>query len=551
MAQLKSGLTSDNAAVQRAAAEALGRIGDPGAVPDLLTAAAAPVDRFLEHSIIYALIEINTPAVTATSGLQVASSHARRAALIALDQMDAGTLTPDQIVPLLNSADAELKQTAWWIAGGHPEWGRSLAAYFTAHLAAPATSGEARRDLHLKLAQFGADPAIQQLLAAALEAAASKEDQLAALQTMAAVGQTRLKQLPDAWAAALLGTLQSDDDDVVQQALPVVRAVAASDTAAPRLNQALLGLARDQRRSIDTRLDALAAVRHGQAAVAQPGTANRALEQDVFELLRSSLAPAQPARVRSAAAGVIEKASLDPAQLAALVPALETAGPLELPRLVRAYGHGGDQAAGLALLAALRQAKSRSSVRADLLRPVLASYPEPVRKEGEALLSAPALDSTDKVRRLEALLRTIQGGDVARGQLVFNGPRAACVSCHAIGYMGGTIGPDLTRIGQVRSERDLLEAIVFPSASFARGYEPITVRTRSGEVRGGVLRSESPEEIVLGTAQGEESRIARRDIAEIQPGAVSLMPEGFDQQLTSDELSDLLAFLKATRSGAD
>ncbi len=541
VAQLRLALTSENAAVQRAAAEALGRIGDPRAVPDLLTAAAAPVDRFLEHSLIYALIEINTPAATETSGLQAASPHARRAALIALDQMDAGTLKPDQIVPLLDSADAELKQTAWWIAGGHPEWGGSLAGYFAQHLAARDASGEARQDLHLKLVQFGADPAIQQLLAGALEAAASKEDQLVALRTMAAVGRARLKQLPDAWTAALLGTLQSGDDDVVAQALPVVRAVAASDAAAPRLNQALLALARDRARSIETRLDALAAVRHGKAAV----------DQDVFELLRSSLAPAQPARVRSASAGVLEKAGLDPARLAALAPALETAGPLELPRLVRAYASGDDETAGLALMAALRRAKSRSSVRAELLRPVLATYPETVREEGEALLAAPALDSADKVRRLEALMRTVQGGDVARGQSVFNGSRAACSSCHAIGYMGGTIGPDLTRIGQVRSERDLLEAIVFPSASFARGYEPVTVKTRAGEVRGGVLRSESPEEIVLVTAQGEETRIARRDLAEMQPGTVSLMPEGFDQQLTRQELSDLLAFLEATRSGAD
>jgi hypothetical protein len=36
----------------------------------------------------------------------------------------------------------------------------------------------------------------------------------------------------------------------------------------------------------------------------------------------------------------------------------------------------------------------------------------------------------------------------------------------------------------------------------------------------------------------------------MQPGAVSLMPAGFADQLTLQELADLLAFLKNTRWGA-
>ena len=44
-------------------------------------------------------------------------------------------------------------------------------------------------------------------------------------------------------------------------------------------------------------------------------------------------------------------------------------------------------------------------------------------------------------------------------------------------YLGGHVGPDLTNIGQARTERDLLESIVYPSASFVRSYEPIIVVT--------------------------------------------------------------------------
>ena len=68
----------------------------------------------LEHSITYALIEINDPASTA-AGLQAATSRARRTALIALDQMDDGALDPGSVVSLLDSTDPVLKETAWWI----------------------------------------------------------------------------------------------------------------------------------------------------------------------------------------------------------------------------------------------------------------------------------------------------------------------------------------------------------------------------------------------------------------------------------------------------
>ena len=147
------------------------------------------------------------------------------------------------------------------------------------------------------------------------------------------------------------------------------------------------------------------------------------------------------------------------------------------------------------------------------------------------------------------MLAGVRGGDHVRGQMLFNSPKAACNACHAIGYKGGRIGPDLTAIGQIRSERDLLEAIVFPNASFARGFEPVVVTTTTGEAVTGVLKSEG-DVIVLGLVDGQERRIPRADVADMQPGAISLMPAGFAEQLSRQELADLLAFLKGTRWGA-
>ena len=250
-------------------------------------------------------------------------------------------------------------------------------------------------------------------------------------------------------------------------------------------------MARDRARPAEVRVDALSARPAGSA-----------LDPDLFDLLRTSLEPARPAALRTAAAAVLQKARLDRSQLLALARSLDTAGPLELARLIPAFENSGDEEVGLAMIAGLDRSKARSTVRGEILRPTLAKYPEPVQRAGEALLASINVDAAKQATHLDELLKAVQSGDVARGQAVFNSPKAACLSCHAIGYIGGRVGPDLTRVGQVRSERDLLEAVVFPNASFARGFEPVVVRTRTGQLHGGVVRSDTPAEIVLAAVSG-------------------------------------------------
>jgi putative heme-binding domain-containing protein len=131
--------------------------------------------------------------------------------------------------------------------------------------------------------------------------------------------------------------------------------------------------------------------------------------------------------------------------------------------------------------------------------------------------------------------------------LVFNSPKAQCIACHKMGYVGGTVGPDLTRIGGIRSERDLLEAIVFPSASFVRSYEPVRVVTTDDRTFNGILKKDGPDELIVIVAADREERIPRAEVASVSPSAVSLMPSGLDQQLSPQDLADLIAFLKASQ----
>ena len=220
---------------------------------------------------------------------------------------------------------------------------------------------------------------------------------------------------------------------------------------------------------------------------------------------------------------------------------------MEISRLLDAFTQSADDKVGKALLAGLAATPARSSLRPEMVKPHLKKYSPAVQKEAQKLYTLLDVNAEKQRARLEELLSGLKGGDIRRGQAVFNSSKNACVACHTIGYLGGKVGPDLTRIGQIRTERDLLEAIVFPSSSFVRGYEPVLIRTKAGNSYNGVIRQDSAAEIVLATGVNQEVRISRSDIEDMRPSQVSVMPSGLDQQLSPRDLADLVAFLKACR----
>lgn len=141
---------------------------------------------------------------------------------------------------------------------------------------------------------------------------------------------------------------------------------------------------------------------------------------------------------------------------------------------------------------------------------------------------------------LEPLL---QGGDENRGQQVFLG-KASCSACHRVGKTGGVIGPDLTRVGAIRSGRDLIESLAMPSATFAQGYEPLRVELNSGDTLNGMRARQLDEAFVLRDASGAETRLRSEEIKRVERSDVSIMPDGLLNGLTREEIRDLLAYLQ-------
>jgi putative heme-binding domain-containing protein len=282
------------------------------------------------------------------------------------------------------------------------------------------------------------------------------------------------------------------------------------------------------------------------ALAAAPSNVGK-VEPAVFERVLASLAPEQPTEEKLDAAEALAHLTLGKPELLQICRVIERAGPLEVERLLPLFAKGKDDDVGLALVAALAANSARDNLRGDQLKPITETYGESTKESLAKLLAEINKDSAQQHAELESLLARLKPGDIRRGQAIFHSSKAACFACHAIGYVGGRTGPDLSSIGKVRSDRDLLEAVVFPNASLVRSYESVTIVTTDGLSHNGLVRTETADEIVLATGPNQEVRVARSQIDEQQPSKVSIMPAGLDKQLTVEELADLLAFLKSRK----
>jgi len=528
-------LRTDSPAVARASAEALGRIGDSAKAVEALLQASDTSDLALRHSATFALLEIGDVPATRL-GLDSPSPMIRRAALMTLDQLEGGKLGPEVVITGFTSPSTDLKEAAWWIAGRHPEWGGPVAGFLGSRLDSetspnPIDAGE----LESRLGSMARLEPVRALIGAKIDPKNPRKTGV----MLRAMARSGLKEMPIDWLDPVARSLEATDPASLRQAIATFRAlpVRGSTPASDRIGSSLRKVARDGRFPADLRLSALSALPSGLTSV----------EPDEFALILGQLRPDRPAGERTLAADVVARASLSPSQRLDLAGVLGSAGPLELPRLLDAFDKAEGKEIGLKVVEALRRSPARSTLRVETLKPRLARFGEEVSRAAEVLYREIEAENADRLGHLESLLGSLKGGDIRRGQGIFNGPKAACVTCHAIGYVGGKLGPDLSKIGQVRSERDLLESIVYPSASFVRSYEPVSVALKDGRVVSGLLKKDGPDEIIVAVAADRDERLARDQVDEVAPGTVSVMPAGLDRQLSTGELADLIAFLKACR----
>jgi quinoprotein glucose dehydrogenase len=139
------------------------------------------------------------------------------------------------------------------------------------------------------------------------------------------------------------------------------------------------------------------------------------------------------------------------------------------------------------------------------------------------------------------------GGDAEAGKRIFfEKPEAQCVRCHRVNGQGGDVGPDLSHVGSQKDRRYLLESVVVPNQQIAQGFDSVTVVLQDGDVQAGVLKSETPDEIVLNSADNGAVKIKKTDI-KTRKAALSPMPEGMAKILSKEDLRNLVEFLSSRK----
>lgn len=520
-------LTDKNPGIRRQAATALGRIGKPDATAPLLSAQAETADRFLEHAITNALFHTADPDQL-TSAIDKGAPSGKRAALYALQQVHPDALRRESLPALLKIDDAPLRETVLWVLGNHPNWSGDIVGYLKQWLSAPDLPAEQLSAVRNSLLAFSTNPKIQQLVVDTLADSDAPLDRRAVL--LETIGLFPAGELPQAWTQQLASALRDASSELRSNAIATIRTRSLTD-----FDEILIQLSGDSSQPNDLRLGAL--------AVCAPRLPE--LTDDLFRFLSNNLSADTPPLLRVSAAESLAKAKLSDPQRFRLLDHIAAADPLTFSPLLNAFTTTENEELGKRLAATLldAQAEDAEPLTGDRLNRLFAGYPSAVQEAARPLYDLAEAATAAQIKRMEDLLPLAAGGNARRGQVIFNSEAAACISCHRVGEDGGRIGPDLTKVGSVRSGRDLLESIVFPSASFAQGYEPYLIEDQDGFVYEGVITRQTSDTLTLRSAANAEVRLDRKSIAEITPATVSIMPQGLEKALTPQQLQDLLAYL--------
>ena len=109
--------------------------------------------------------------------------------------------------------------------------------------------------------------------------------------------------------------------------------------------------------------------------------------------------------------------------------------------------------------------------------------------------------------------------------------------------MGQSTGPDLTGLGKRFSKRETLESIIDPNRVISDRYRSLLVATSDGQQILGMKIDESTTEVSLLLPDGKVAKLQKSEIEETKTVVKSTMPADLLQNLSTDQIADLIAYL--------
>ena len=195
-----------------------------------------------------------------------------------------------------------------------------------------------------------------------------------------------------------------------------------------------------------------------------------------------------------------------------------------------------------ALIASLEVNKLRiSELSLDQKQALLQTGNKKITDKAKVLLArGGGLPNADRQKVIEEFMfATTQSGDANLGKIVY---KNQCSKCHQHQGEGVKIGPDMTGMA-AHPKKELLIHILDPNRDVEGNFRQYVVSTKAGKILTGMLASETKSSIELIDTEAKKQTVLREDIDEIKASDRSLMPEGFEKQLSKPDLVNLLEFL--------
>lgn len=523
-------LTSADPRVRFYAAEALGQLKHQAAVEPLINMLKSNNDEdlYIRHAGVLALTRIGNPEpVVALAGNP--SKALRTAAVLVLRR-----LSDERVALFLKDQDEYIVTEA----------ARAINDDLSIPEALPALAAI------LQDTQFTGEPLLRRAINAALRVGGGKElDMLFAFsqrpgiseamkaEALAALGTWANPSVLDRVDGRLRGPIERDPAMVRAKVEPAVPELLKTDNKETLIAVAGL-LANLGIPSGNDQLATLYAKSKDQNVKIAALTALNTLKYEKMEaLLRTAMADQDPG-VRTAALALLDNATVTKENLPALVKGIFTRGTVrEQQQLLMALNNLDPEKTVPVLEDLFRKYKARQ------LSPDLSlELKEAIDSSGSADLQTKMAELKADDSPLVKYADALYGGSRREGWNIFNNnPTAQCVRCHALRGSGGTVGPDLTNIGNTLKREQLLQALVDPGARIAPGYGSVSLTLKDGQEVTGALMAETDKALTIKTSDAEPLVIPTARIDKRNNLPSGMPPMG--ALLSTRELRDLVAFL--------
>lgn len=167
------------------------------------------------------------------------------------------------------------------------------------------------------------------------------------------------------------------------------------------------------------------------------------------------------------------------------------------------------------------------------------AWRQPIRKKA---MEYSAASSSSTQHNLDQILKL--SGNPESGKKTF---QTWCSSCHQIAQKGIAFGPDLDDIGSKYGKDALFVSISDPNKSINFGFEGVQIITQNGGILVGIKQSETNETILLKSMGGQMETVDKKMIKERIQLKQSLMTPNLYQNMTEQQMADLLEFLSTQK----